>query len=183
MIRNRVGGQLEELWRQLDYIIREYEVSTESKRKQYEYLKEQDDTARSEAAQFPRLQSHLQSTIEILKGNQEKLANERYGRIEELRSQAERLNNRIWKSRQDVRMNQTLDAIQLKRSSVLSGKVIKDLKRVEEKASALLLLIRMCSSLEPMALAVKKYAIHCAETAEESNAACVSYFHRILPLS
>ena len=168
---------MEDLWHRLNTVISDYEVSTESKRKQYDYLKEQDDAARTESSQFPRLQSHLQSTIEILKDNHQKLTNDRYTRIADLKSQAEELNQRIWKSRQEVRINQTMDAVQLKRSSVLSGSVIKDLKRIKEKGSALLLLVEMCSGLEPTALAVKKYAIHCAETAEETNAPCVSYFN------
>lgn len=110
---------------ELQKIISNYESSTESKRKQYEYLKEQDDAIILEFAQYPKIYSQLFETMENLKNETETMKCEREETIVELKSQLERLSNKIWKLRQDMKLMQTIDTLQLKRLSVTSGNIIK----------------------------------------------------------
>ena len=110
---------------ELQRVISDYEYSTETKRKQYEYLKAQDDANSLEAAQFPKLYSQLSETVENLKNETHNLRREREETISELKSQIERLSKRIWKLRQEIKLMQTIDALQLKKLSVMSGEVIK----------------------------------------------------------
>ncbi|XP_043273171.1 dynein regulatory complex subunit 2 [Venturia canescens] len=174
IMRKRVGGHMERLWEQLNNVLREYEFSSADKRKQYEYLKEQDNASRLESLQFVKQQSSLQNMVENLRENYYTLMNERSARIDELTNKNKRSDDSIRKLRQEIRIHQTMDAVQLKRMSVLCITVIKHLESIKEKGSTLLLLVKMCSGLEPTALAVKKYAIHCAETIEETNKPCVT---------
>lgn len=110
---------------ELKKVIFDYKSSTETKRKQYEFLKEQDDANSIEAAQFPKLHSQLSETVENLKNEIHHLKREREESISELKSQMERLSTRIWKLRQKIKLMQTIDALQLKKLSVMSGEVIK----------------------------------------------------------
>ena len=110
---------------ELQKVISDYESSTESKRKQYEYLKEQDDLNSFEIMQFPKLHLQLLETVENLKNETHTLQLEREESIFELKNQLERLSTRIWKLRQEMKLNQTIDALQLKRLSVTSSTVIK----------------------------------------------------------
>ncbi|XP_046745212.1 dynein regulatory complex subunit 2-like [Diprion similis] len=147
-LRQRVVGNMEHLWSQLLATITDYEVLTENKRKQYEYLKEQDDAVRAEAAMFPKQQSQLLDTIDITKGQLDDLAWERGEQITELKQQLEQLNKAIWDLRSKIKMAQITDAIQLKKLSVISNGVKKELDRILEKGTMLQLLSQLCSSLE-----------------------------------
>lgn len=175
-MKKQVGGQMESLWKQLNDVITEYECSTADKRKQYEYLKEQDNAMRLETSRFVRQHANFQKIVENLKDNYYTLMNERSARIDDLTNQVKRSDDNVCKLRQEIRIFQTMDAVKLKRMSVMSVAVMKNLESIENKGSTLLLLVKMCSRLEPTALAVKKYAIYCAETAEETNKPCVNEF-------
>lgn len=124
-LRNRVVGNMEILWSQLLGTISDYKSMTENKRKQYEYLKEQDDAVRADTALFPKQQSQLLETIDNTKGELDDLTWERGERITELKDQLEQLNKAIWDLRSKIRMAQVTDAIQLKRLSVISNGVKK----------------------------------------------------------
>ncbi|XP_033226313.1 dynein regulatory complex subunit 2-like [Belonocnema kinseyi] len=151
---------------ELQKVIFDYESSTETKRKQYEYLKEQDDANSLEAAQFPKLHSQLSETVENLKNEIHNLKREREESISELKSQMERLSTRIWKLRQEITLMQTIDALQLKKLSARSGEVIKKLGETLEKSSTIQFLIKLCADLEPPLL-IKKYSVKDAEAANE----------------
>jgi hypothetical protein len=116
---------MENLWQKLNEIITNYEHSTENKRKQYEYLKKQDDIHQAEAIEFPKIYTKTKEDVEILSKSLVALSQEREVTIEDLTSQSETLTKRACKLRQEIKMFQTIDAIQLKRLSVVSNKVIK----------------------------------------------------------
>lgn len=124
-LKRKIYPQMERLWQQLNDVITKYEKSTESKRKQYEYLKEQDDAHQVEAAQFPKLFAQLKEHLETLRKNLFTLAQEREETIEDLRMQSELLTKRVCQMRQEMKMAQTIDTVQLKRLSVLSSEVIQ----------------------------------------------------------
>ncbi|XP_015597394.1 dynein regulatory complex subunit 2 [Cephus cinctus] len=163
-----IGSKMEDMWVQLNSIISEYMSNTESKRKQYEYLKEQDDAARMEAALFPKHQAQLQDTIEKLKEDLDVLSRDCEDTTTELRDQVQELNKRIWKLRHDTKLAGTIDAIQLKRLSVISAGVIKELESCKDKGMTLKLLLKICSNLELPLPAIEKYAICNENTGKES---------------
>ncbi|KAG7208915.1 hypothetical protein KM043_015095 [Ampulex compressa] len=161
-------ANMESLWGQLNEIIDEYEKTTESKRKQYEYLKKQDDTHQTETAQYPKLHSQLQNNIDALKDDLQTLSRRRSECIEELKTQADTMKKRIVNLRQDFSTAQIIDASQLKKLSVTSNNVLKDLRRTSEKSSVLLLLIKMCTELQPVLFNLRKYFLHDMEDTESS---------------
>ncbi|EZA50539.1 hypothetical protein DMN91_009697 [Ooceraea biroi] len=166
------SNEIEKLWRQLTETITEYEnITGEDIRKQYEYLKEQDDIYRADAAQYPRLHAYLQGTIKSLKQDTHALSRKRQQRITELGDQVVRMRKRIESLRQDFSVSQMLDATQLKKLTIVSTSVLKDLRRMSEKGSALLSLLKMCSNLEPSSLIVQKYTLH---EPQETLTDCIS---------
>ncbi|KAL6441033.1 hypothetical protein ACFW04_003417 [Cataglyphis niger] len=150
------SNEVEKLWRQLNEIITDYENHTEDKRKQYEYLKEQDDAHHVNVAQYPKLQIQLQNTIKNLKQDTYTLSQKREHSIKEYKDQIVQMKKRIESLRQTFSITQLLDATQLKKLTIISTSVIKELKRISEKGSILISLLKMCSSLEPCLL-IQKY--------------------------
>lgn len=119
------SNEIEGMWRQLDEIITEYENSTSDKRKQFEYLKEQDDAYRMDMAQYPRMQMQLQSLIKNLKRDIYVLSQKREQRIEELEDQIARMRETTQSLRHEFLVVQMLDATQIKKLTVISINILK----------------------------------------------------------
>ncbi|KAL0101538.1 hypothetical protein PUN28_018988 [Cardiocondyla obscurior] len=154
-----VSNEVEELWRQLNETISEYEKSTGDKRKQYEYLKEQDDAHFADVAQYPKLQTQLQSMIKNLKQNTQTLSQKRKQNIIELNNQIVQMRKKAESLRQIFSVNQMLDTTQLKKLTIMSTSILKELQKISEKGSALLSLLKICSNLEPFSLNIQKYTL------------------------
>lgn len=120
-----VSNEVEGLWRQLNETIIEYEKNSGDKRKQYEYLKEQDDAHRVDVAQYPKLQIQLQGTINSLKQDTHTLSQKREQSITELNDRIVRMRKRAESLRHIFSTNQVLDATQLKRLTIISATVLK----------------------------------------------------------
>lgn len=119
------SNEVEELWQQLNETITEYENSTGDKRKQYEYLKEQDDAHHANVAQYPKLQIQLQNTIKNLKQDMYALSQKREHSIREYKDQIVQMRKRIESLRQTFSIIQMLDATQLKKLTIISTSVLK----------------------------------------------------------
>jgi len=119
------SNKIEKLWQQLIEMITEYQNNTEEKRKQYEYLKEQDNAYRTDTAQYPKLHVHLQDTIKSLKQDVHVLSQRRQQRITELRDQIVYMKKRIENLRRDFSVSQILDATQLKKLIIVSTNTLK----------------------------------------------------------
>lgn len=120
-----ISNEVQDMWRQLNETIIEYEKNTGDKRKQYEYLKEQDDVHRADVAQYPKLQTQLQSAIKILKQDMYALSQKREQSITKLNDWIVRMRKRVESLRQIFSMNQVLDATQLKKLTIISTSVLK----------------------------------------------------------
>ena len=120
-----VSNEVEKLWRQLNEMITEYEKNTEDKRKQYEYLKEQDNAHRIDVAQYPKLQTQLQRVIKSLKQDTHALSQKREQSIVELNDQIIRMRKKTKNLRQIFSMNQVMDTAQLKKLTIISASVRK----------------------------------------------------------
>ncbi|TGZ41409.1 dynein regulatory complex subunit 2 isoform X1 [Temnothorax longispinosus] len=154
-----VSNEVEDVWRQLNETIIEYEKNTGDKRKQYDYLMEQDDAHRVDVAQYPKLQTQLQTTIKSLKQDTHALSQKREQSITELNDRIVYMRKRAQSFRQIFFMNQALDTTQLKKLTIISASVLKELQRISEKGSTLLSLLTICSNLEPFSLTVQKYTL------------------------
>lgn len=119
------SNEVEELWRQLNETITEYENNTGDKKKQYEYLKEQDDAHLASVAQYPKLQIQLQDTIKSLKQDTYALSQKREHSITEYKDQIVQMKKRTESLRQEFSMIQMLDATQLKKLTIISTSVLK----------------------------------------------------------
>lgn len=120
-----VSNEVEKLWRQLNETIIEYEKNTGDKRKQYEYLKEQDDAHRADVMQYPKLQTQLQNTIKNLKQDTHVLSQKRERSITELNEQIVRMRKKAESLRQIFSVNRVLDTTQLKKLTIISASVLK----------------------------------------------------------
>ncbi|XP_023288878.1 coiled-coil domain-containing protein 65-like [Orussus abietinus] len=169
-LEHQVVSEANELWSQLNFVISEYESSTDEKRKQYEFMKKRDDFYRAESTRFHKSEAHLLETIDNLKHRLNVLKSDREGTVTELNDRLQGLEKRICQLRQEIKLSRTTDELQLKRLSVLSGKVLKDLRGILEKGAALQLLVRVCSNLEPASVVIKKYSLHHSVAVVESSA-------------
>lgn len=120
-----VSNEIEELWRKLNETIIEYEKNSGDKRKQYEYLKEQDDAYRANMAQYPKLQTQLQNMIKNLKQDTHVLSQKREQSIVELNNQIVHMRKRTESLRQIFSVNQMLDITQLKKFTIISASIVK----------------------------------------------------------
>lgn len=119
------SNEIEKLWRQLNETITEYERSTRDKRKQYEYLKEQDDAHHADVAQYPRLHAQLQGAIKSLKHDTQTLSHKREQTITELKDYIVRSGEKLRSLRQEFSVARMLDATQLKKLTIISAGVLK----------------------------------------------------------
>lgn len=124
------SNEIEKLWRQLNETIIEYERSTRDKRKQYEYLKEQDDAHHVDVAQYPKLHTQLQNVIKNLKQDIQALAQKREQTITELKDHIVQMGKRLQSLRQKFSMARMLDATQLKKLTIISTSVLKVKKTI-----------------------------------------------------
>lgn len=120
-----VSSEIEKLWRQLNETITEYEKNTGDKRKQYEYLKEQDDAHRVDVMQYPKLQIQLQNTITNLKQDTYVLLQKRKRSVTEFNDRIVCMRKKAENLRQIFSVNQVLDTTQLKKLTIISSSVLK----------------------------------------------------------
>lgn len=120
-----VSSEIEKLWRQLNETIIEYEKNTGDKRKQYEYLKEQDDAHRVDVTQYPKLQTQLQNTIKSLKQDTHVLSRKREQSITELNDRIVCTRKKAENLKRIFSMNQVLDTTQLKKLTIMSISILK----------------------------------------------------------
>ncbi|XP_014212289.1 coiled-coil domain-containing protein 65 [Copidosoma floridanum] len=158
-LRRNIYPKLERLWQELNDTITNYERSTEAKRKHYECLKELDNIHQNEVSLFPRTFAQLRETAECLRKNSLRLSQDSEETIESMRLQSELLARRLQKMRLEIKTCQSLDSMQLKRLSVLSAEVIKNLEKIVNKAEEIQVMAKLCSDLEPDSLKIKKYSL------------------------
>ncbi|KAF7395584.1 hypothetical protein HZH68_009634 [Vespula germanica] len=173
-LQNNISIKIESLSKQLNEIMLEYNRTTETKRKQYEFLKEQDDANFAEMTQYPKLSTQLQNTINTVKNEIENLLEKRKFSISELKYQMKFMKNKSLVIKKNFRTNQILESIQLKKLSIVCNNVIKDLEKITKKGFALLSLMKLCSELEPLSVSIKMYISSDVDTVEESTMHCIS---------
>ncbi|XP_047358031.1 dynein regulatory complex subunit 2 [Vespa velutina] len=173
-LQNKISIKIESLSEELNEIMLEYNKTTETKRKQYEFLKEQDDANFTEMTQYPKLNTQLQNTINTIKNEIENLLEKRKFSINKLKYQMKFMRNKSLAIRKNFKTNQILESTQLKNLSVVCNNVIKDLEKITKKGFALLSLMKLCSELEPLSVSIKMYISSDIDIVEESTMYCVS---------
>lgn len=139
---------------------------TENKKKQYEYLKEQDNNHQLCVMQYPKMHLQLQNIIKSLKHDLQVLSLKREERITKLKMQNMRMKKRIKDIKNQFYVNQVLDSLQLKKLTVTSNNALKDLRRIIQKNSIIFEIIRICSPLEPILFNTEKQFVQSVECSE-----------------
>ncbi|XP_074106480.1 dynein regulatory complex subunit 2 isoform X2 [Cotesia typhae] len=168
-IRKTTGENISKLWFKLKQTIANYQNKTKTLREQYENLKKFDQQHKNETINFPQLENFLTSTIDILKNQENLLTETRNKNIKDLEIKIEIFNSRVLKLRDKSSVDKITDNIQLKKLSVISGKVIDDLKKIEEKSRTVTLLINLCLNIEPFLIGKCIKPINPEETDDDDD--------------
>lgn len=116
---------IEDLWEQLCKVINEYQRIVENKKKQYEYLKEQDDIYQTCTIKYSKVYLQLQNTIESLKFKIQTLSEKKKEQIEKLKIKDINIKERYKNIKYEFNMTQMIDTSQLKKLTVTSNEVLK----------------------------------------------------------
>lgn len=116
---------IEDLWEQLCKVINEYQRIVENKKKQYEYLKEQDDIYQTYTIKYSKVYLQLQNTIESLKFKIQTLSEKKKEQIEKLKIKDINIKERYKNIKYEFNMTQMIDTSQLKKLTVTSNEVLK----------------------------------------------------------
>ncbi|XP_031773508.1 dynein regulatory complex subunit 2 [Apis florea] len=160
---------IENLWEQLSKVINEYQRIVENKKKQYEYLKEQDNIYQTCTVKYSKVYFELQNTIESLKFKIQILSQEKKEQIGKLKIKDINIKEKHKNIKYKFNMSQMIDTSQLKKLTVISNEVLKHLKRILEQGSKILEIIKICTSLEPVLFNFKKYFVRDADHTEFSD--------------
>lgn len=113
------------LWEQLNRTLIEYESVTKNKKKQYEYLKEQDSVHQQCILQYPKVQLHLQNATENLRCNIQILSLKRDEQVGNLKMKNARIKKETRDMKQYFGTVQAVDYVQLKKLTVFSNDALK----------------------------------------------------------
>lgn len=116
---------IEDLWEQLCKVINEYQRIVENKKKQYEYLKEQDDIYQTCTIKYSKVYLQLQNTIESLKFKIQTLSEKKKEQIEKLKIKDINIKEKYKNIKYEFNMTQMIDSSQLKKLTVTSNEVLK----------------------------------------------------------
>lgn len=116
---------MEYIWKEMNEVISKYEQVTENKKKQYEYLKVQDNTHQLYILQHPKAHIQLQDIIKSLKYSIQILLLRRQKRIEKLKVQNVEIKEKLKSITHKLTVIQVIDSLQLKKLTVASNVVLK----------------------------------------------------------
>lgn len=116
---------IEDLWEQLCKVINEYQRIVENKKKQYEYLKKQDDIYQICTIKYSKVYLQLQNTIESLKFKIQILSETKKEQIEKLKIKDINIKEKYKNIKYKFNMTQMIDTSQLKKLTVISNEVLK----------------------------------------------------------
>lgn len=116
---------IENLWEQLSKVINEYQRIVENKKKQYEYLKEQDNIYQTYTVKYSKIYFELQNTIESLKFKIQILSQEKKEQIGKLKIKDINIKEKYKNIKYKFNMSQMIDTSQLKKLTVISNEVLK----------------------------------------------------------
>lgn len=116
---------IEDLWEQLCKVINEYQQIVENKKKQYEYLKKQDDIYQICTIKYSKVYLQLQNTIESLKFKIQILSETKKEQIEKLKIKDINIKEKYKNIKYKFNMTQMIDTSQLKKLTVISNEVLK----------------------------------------------------------
>lgn len=116
---------IEDLWEQLCKVINEYQRTIENKKKQYDYLKEQDDIYQTCTIKYSKVYLQLQNIIESLKFKIQILSQKKKEQIEKLKIKDINIKEKYKNIKYEFNMTQMIDTSQLKKLIVISNEVLK----------------------------------------------------------
>ncbi|XP_076625149.1 dynein regulatory complex subunit 2 [Colletes latitarsis] len=150
---------MDNIWVQLNKVLTEYERMTKDKKKQYEYLREQENIHQQHVLQYPEVHLQLQNVVESLKRDIEILSFKRKEQIAKHKAKDTDIKKKIQNIKQQFTTIQVVDYSRLKKLIVLSNDVLLKLRKSMKTGSIILEIIAMCSALEPFLFNLNKYSM------------------------
>ncbi|KAJ3021787.1 Dynein regulatory complex subunit 2 [Thoreauomyces humboldtii] len=147
-LRIQLEGTVEDLWRQFQGALNQYNASTEERKKQFEELKSKDSKNAQEIEQQMRKLVKLQETIAHIKSRLSSNAHDFDARTRALRQTKESIQAHFQNLKRKMNAFRDGERRKLTELTIVSNKVIKDLEKKVGKAEKIIRLAEMNRKLE-----------------------------------
>ncbi|KAJ3300086.1 Dynein regulatory complex subunit 2, partial [Borealophlyctis nickersoniae] len=147
-LRIQLEGTVEELWRQFQAALNQYNTSTEERKKQFEELKQKDQKNAKEIEQQMKKLVKLQETIAHLKTKLSNNSREYEERNRALREEKEAIQTHFQGLKRRMNSFREQERRKLTELTILSNGAIKELQGKVEKAEKIIKLAEMNRKLE-----------------------------------
>ncbi|KND01614.1 uncharacterized protein SPPG_03412 [Spizellomyces punctatus DAOM BR117] len=147
-LRIQLEGTVEDLWRQFQAALNQYNTSTEERKKQFEDLKQKDQKNAKEIEQQMRKLVKLQETIVHLKTKLTNNSKEYEERNRALREEKEAIQSHFQSLKRKMNSFREEERRKLTELTIVSNRVIKDLESKIERAEKIIRLAEMNRKLE-----------------------------------
>lgn len=147
-LRIQLEGTVEELWRQFQTALNNYNASTEERKTQFENLKQKDQNSAKVIEQQMKKLTRLQETIAHIKTKLLNNTREYDERNNALREEKEAIQNHFQELKRKMNAFREMEQKKLTELTITSNRVIKDLRAKVEKAGKIIKLAEMNRKLE-----------------------------------
>ncbi|KAJ3177286.1 Dynein regulatory complex subunit 2 [Geranomyces variabilis] len=147
-LRIQLEGTVEDLWRQFQAALNQYNASTEERKKQFEELKSKDSKNAKEIEQQMRKLVKLQETIAHIKSRLSSNSKEYEERNRALRQEKDAIQSHFQSLKRRMNTFRDRERRKLTELTIVSNKAIKDLKAKVGKAEKIIRMAEMNRKLE-----------------------------------
>ncbi|KAI9089819.1 hypothetical protein DFS34DRAFT_383151 [Phlyctochytrium arcticum] len=147
-LRIQLEGSVEDLWRQFQSALNQYNASTEERKKQFEDLKQKDQKNAKDIEQQMKKLVKLQESVVHLKAKLTTNSKEYEERNHVLREEKEAIQSHFQSLKRKMNAFREQERRKLTELTIVSNKVIKDLKSKVETAEKIIRLAEMNRKLE-----------------------------------
>ncbi|KAJ7387898.1 Dynein regulatory complex subunit 2 [Desmophyllum pertusum] len=147
-LRIQLEGTVEDLWRQFQQALKNYNETTEERKLAFENLKAKDEKSSYEIETQMRKLQRIQDNISQLKSKMASNAKECDERNRLIKEQREVVATQFHELKAEMNKMRDLERSRLTQLTLQSNAAIKELKRTNEKGECILKLAEMCRKLE-----------------------------------
>jgi len=147
-LRIQLEGQVEDLWKQFQSALKNYNDSTEERKQAFETLKMKDEKSAKEIEMQMRKLQRIQEKIAQLKAKMAQNSRECEERNRILKEEREAIAARFHQLKDQMNKFREQDRARLTTMTLQSNAAIKELKRKKETGERILKLAEMCRKLE-----------------------------------
>lgn len=147
-LRIQLEGTVEDLWRQFQQALKNYNETTEERKLAFENLKAKDEKSSYEIETQMRKLQRIQDSISQLKTKMASNAKECDERNRLIKEQREVVATQFHELKAEMNKMRDLERSRLTQLTLQSNAAIKELKRTNDKGESILKLAEMCRKLE-----------------------------------